>query len=137
MILTSTLEPYEVERIVRVVSAQSYESNLGCGPYAGIFGLPREMKTMRDGRIRLAFCLRTHDCTKPGSRRTAMRGYRSIHASWQAHRDVMTAIFEADPKAHLKTAVATYDGRADFLDKFPETYYHQVGSQMFIGEMAV
>lgn len=139
MILTSTLTPSDVESIVNRISRENYEGNLACGPYAVMFGAPRFVKEMKDGRIRLSFCLRVRDCTKKGARRT-FSGKRWVSASWQAHYDVMDALFRADSTAHLKTGLATYEGRDDFLAKAPDTYYHNVGSMvnpMCIGDMDV
>lgn len=139
MILTSTLDAWDVECIVNRVSRENYEGNLACGPYAVMYGEPRLIKEMKDGRLRLSFCLRVRDCTKKGARRT-FSGKRWVGASWQAHYDVMDAIFQADPEAHLKTGLETYDGRTDFRVKAPDTYYHNVGSMvnpMCIGDMDV
>lgn len=131
MILTSTLTDDDVKAIVDRVSVDEYDGNLTCGPYSMMIGYPRLVKRMkRDGRIRLSFCLRGHTGRGPGCR-TSYSGRRTAAASWQAHRDVMKAIFEADPNAHLATSIATYNGKDDFLEKFPDTYWHNVGSQMF------
>jgi hypothetical protein len=139
MILTSTLTPQDVQNIVNLVSVDEYDGNLACGPYAMMFGTPRVIRVMKDGRIRLSFCLRTHNCRLKGSRFTHS-GRRSVAASWQAHYDVMEAIFKADPKAHLKTAVATYNGESEFRMLAGDTFYHNVGSivaPLYLGEAAV
>jgi len=51
-------------------------------------------------------------------------------ASWEAHRDVLRAIFVYDSQASVKTALATYRGARDFEAKFPATGCKNIGSQM-------
>lgn len=36
--------------------------------------------------------------------------------SWEGHRDFMVELFDMDPEASLKSALATYKGRQDFWD---------------------
>jgi hypothetical protein len=52
-------------------------------------------------------------------------------ACWHAHRDVMKELFARYPNAKLSSAMAKYDGRADFLANFEATGYANIGSQMF------
>ena len=66
---------------------------------------------------------------KPGSRKSAS-GRRGPWACWDAFRDVLAAIFIADPDALIRTAAATYRGAQDFLDKYPETGDRNVGSMV-------
>ncbi len=84
--------------------------------------------TWATGR-RVRFTLSTRDSHKHGSRRSSS-GRHMPKASWEAHRDVMEALFDADPHATLKTALATYRGRKDFHMKFPATAHKNVGSIM-------
>ena len=80
--------------------------------------------------VSISVSLRVNDSSGPGARRS-VRGHRMIAATWAAHRDVLTALFERCPDAKVRSKVANYDGRGDFLDKFPDTYYHNAGSALF------
>lgn len=48
---------------------------------------------------------------------------RIASACWHAHRDIFRAIFDINPDARIKTALAEYHGSDDFEDKFPATAY--------------
>ena len=98
------------------VSSSAYAGNV----YASI--------TWANGR-RVRFTLGTRDSHAHGSRRSAS-GRHMPKASWEAHRDVLQALFALDPDATIRTALATYRGRADFRDKFPATAHKNVGSTM-------
>ena len=69
---------------------------------------------------RVRFVLNTRDAWALGSR-TAASGRHMRKASWEAHRDVMVALFDVDPNAVIKTALATYRGRKHFYDTFERT----------------
>lgn len=81
----------------------------------------------RGNRVR--FTLETRDAWKHGSR-TSASGRHMRKASWEAHRDVLKALFELDPEATIRTALATYRGKADFEHQFPATAHKNVGSIM-------
>lgn len=83
--------------------------------------------TWSKGR-RVRFTIETRDAWKHGSR-TSASGRHMRKASWEAHRDVMTALFDADHDATIKTAFATYRGRKDFHDTFESTGNTNVGSK--------
>ena len=78
---------------------------------------------------RVRFTLETRDAWAHGSR-TSASGRHMRKASWEAHRDVLVALFDVDPDATIKTALATYYGRKDFHDKFPSTGGKNIGSQV-------
>lgn len=82
--------------------------------------------TWSKGR-RVRFTIETRDAWKHGSR-TSASGRHMRKASWEAHRDVMQALFQHDSHATIKTALATYRGIDDFNDKFPATAFKNVGS---------
>jgi len=84
--------------------------------------------TWAKGR-RVRFTIETRDAWKHGSR-TSARGRHMRKASWQAHYDVMQALFRFDRYAVIKTAFATYRGIADFEAKAPATAEQNVGSRM-------
>lgn len=50
-------------------------------------------------------------------------GRRINAACWHVHRDFLREIFDINPDAKVVSALATYDGQADFESKFPGTYY--------------
>lgn len=77
----------------------------------------------------IRFTLECKSSFDPGAR-TAASGRHMPKASWQAHRDLMRAIFDEDPQAWLKTGLATYTDRDDFLANFEATGDHNVGSRM-------
>jgi len=82
--------------------------------------------TWAKGR-RVSFTIRTRDSYKHGSR-TSASGRHMPKASWEAHRDVMRALFDVWPEASLRTALATYVGKEGFERDFPATANHNVGS---------
>lgn len=73
--------------------------------------------------------LRTADGRHPYARRSAS-GRRTNAADWFAHRDFLDALFLAEPRATVQSALATYRGRADFLAKYPATAHHEVRAPM-------
>lgn len=75
------------------------------------------------------FTIRTATGKSPAAR-TSATGRRINSANWEAHRVFMEHLFGLEPDARLKTAVADYQGKADFLAKFDDTYAHNVGSQI-------
>lgn len=70
----------------------------------------------------------------PGQRRSGnvMGGMRRINAvCWHAYRDVLTEVFDINPKAKVYTGMAKYLGRESFYDRFPETGHTNIGSMMY------
>lgn len=122
MLLKSTLGTTQLCSIINNVSTTRYARNL-------IGDVPDYPHVMRDGRKQIRFTLAVRDSYGAGAR-TSANGRHMPKASWQAHRDVMRCIFDQDPDAVLKTALATYHGRADFERKFEETGDRNVGSMM-------
>jgi hypothetical protein len=83
---------------------------------------------------RIDFTLRVRDSKKAGHRLSAggwNKQRRMVSACWHVHRDVMIEIFDINPSARLHTALAKYEGKTDFYEKYEETGYKNVGSQMF------
>ena len=66
---------------------------------------------------------------KRGSRKSAS-GRRGPWACWDSFRDVLAAIYIADPDALIRTGMATYRNAPDFLDKFQDTADTNVGSRV-------
>lgn len=74
------------------------------------------------GKTRMHFLLRP----LPGdagehTRRISRYGRRLWACTWEAHRDFMAVLFERDPEAVLRTALATYIGRDGFQANFRST----------------
>jgi hypothetical protein len=67
---------------------------------------------------------------EPGARRS-WSGRRIPAACWHAYRDVLAALFEQRPRATVRTALAVYRGREGFEQRYPDTAYQNIGSQMF------
>lgn len=133
MILKSKIiDPARLTEIVADVSRRLYDGNVAVGPYAGTIGEPSLKQTLSDGRHVVNWTLTCRSSQAPGHRRVGSPPYtplrRSIHASWQAHFDVMAAIYNVDPDAWIKTAVATYMNARDFACKAPATANYTVGS---------
>lgn len=63
----------------------------------------------------------------PGARRAAS-GRALACCSWEVFRDVLTELFRVYPGCHVRTAIITYRGRADFLLKYPATAAKNIGS---------
>lgn len=114
-----------VERAVDTVSLRSYRLTWkGDSPIGNVYCAI----TWARGR-RVRFTLETHDAHKHGSRKAAS-GRHMRKASWEAHRDVMAALFKLDPDAVIRTALATYRGKADFERQYPATAHANRGSVM-------
>lgn len=77
---------------------------------------------------RVRFTIETRDAWAYGSR-VAHSGRHMRKASWEAHRDVMRALFRLDPDAVIRTALATYRGADDFERQYERTGNKNVGSQ--------
>jgi hypothetical protein len=55
------------------------------------------------------------------------RGGRVHAVCWHGFRDFFRAVYRREPDAVFKTAIATYQGSADFEDRYPETGHRNVG----------
>ena len=73
--------------------------------------------------------VRTRSSREIGSRRS-WTGRRGPWACWHVFRDVIGGIMEVDETATVSTSLVTYRGREDFLTKFPETAWQNVGSMV-------
>ena len=67
--------------------------------------------------------LRCDTSRNPHARRSAS-GRRTIAADWETHRIFLAALFDAWPEAVVRTSLATYRGRDDFMCKHPETAHN-------------
>lgn len=121
MLLRSQIDMAELRRIIDKVSRETTGGNL--------LHESRFERMGRDRSIVIRFTLQVADSFGKGAR-TAASGRHMPKASWQAHRDVMRAIFASDPDATLQTALATYKGRDDFERRFEATGDQNCGSQM-------
>jgi len=69
----------------------------------------------------------------PGGRyqRLSHDGTRRVHAvCWHGHRDFMVRLFDEYPEARLKSAMADYRGRDDFIETHEATASRNIGSIM-------
>ena len=65
---------------------------------------------------------------EPCYRRISNTGRRVNAVCWHGHRDFLLWLFELCPDATLKTSLATYRGKEDFLKKFESTGWNNCGS---------
>jgi len=80
-------------------------------------------------KVRCRFVLRCHSSFGAGARKSAS-GRRLNSATWEVHKRVMRQIFSENPTAKIQSALATYDGAADFEEKHFATYHKNAGSMM-------
>lgn len=67
-----------------------------------------------------------------GSRRTSgSTARRSVSACWHAYRDVIAAVFEANPKARVRTSMESYIGVEGFRKNYPSTGWCNIGSEWY------
>lgn len=63
--------------------------------------------------------------------RKSPTGERPIRAlCWHGFRDFFKILFKLHPDAKIRTSITTYMGLSDFKAKYPDTAYHQIGSNM-------
>jgi hypothetical protein len=70
----------------------------------------------------------------PGQRRSAsyFSGQRRINAvCWHGYRDALIEVFNINPDAKVRTAMAKYLGRDSFYEEFPSTGRKNIGSLMY------
>ena len=84
-------------------------------------------ETGKRGRM-IRGVLRVRNSRAEGARLSAS-GRHTAAASWEAHRDFMSALFKLNPEGRIQSMLADYRGAEDFEQKFPGTHWHQVGSQ--------
>lgn len=70
------------------------------------------------------FMLRVRDLNGPGAKRGFGTRKKSAYASWYAHYDFMVTLFAIIPDGRIKTALADYNGFAEFWEKFDATGNH-------------
>lgn len=102
-----------VQDITRTVSEARYGGNVTLERHA------HTVRRTRNGET-VAFRTIVRDSRRAGARRSA-EGRRMPVACWHATRDVLAALFDADPDAVVTTALARYDGRDGFHRTFPGT----------------
>lgn len=116
MYITTDLSAEKLAAIVTEVSDTDYSGNLN-----------GEVELVR-GRTK-RFKMGTRDSHADGSR-TSWTGRHGRYACWHAFRDVLAAILLEDPKATIRTGMATYGGAQGFLDTYPGTADQNVGSMV-------
>lgn len=106
-----------VVEIIERVSREEYAGNLA----------PVDAKPLGQNDYGFRGRVKALDSHAYGAR-TSWSGRHGPWASWEAYRDVLTAIFEEWPHASVRTSLAHYKGREGFEDKYPRTAYYNVGS---------
>lgn len=113
---SKTLDAHGIAALAERVSEEQYDGNLT---------VESEPTRGRTVRVKLG----TADSYAHGSRRS-WSGRHGRWACWHAFRDVLTAIFNADPDATVRTSMTTYRGARGFLANYPGTADQNVGSLM-------
>lgn len=122
MRVVTTLSPNNLAYALDMALTEKYAGNV-------VWSDLNDFQGRRDGRWSYPrFTLQTRDAWAYGSR-TAASGRHMRKASWEAHREALAAIFDADPGAFVHSALADYHGRDDFLAKFPATGDKNIGSR--------
>lgn len=88
--------------------------------------IPGDSSEMRtpSGRLR-------KNSSIPYALRSSRGMLMSRYVCWHGHRDFLRAIFELSPDTYVRTKLAHYKGKNDFAQKYPDTYYTNVGSSMY------
>jgi hypothetical protein len=130
----------ELAEIVKMVSEDNYAGNVVSGSYAGSTDGSRRINSKC-----IAFTLRVLDSRGPGHRLSASEysryadnsragipgsRHRLTSACWHVHRDVMRKIFDFNPDARIKSAMADYRGVESFNAVHGYTGHHNSGSLM-------
>jgi hypothetical protein len=116
-ITSKILTGSDIRDIVRRVSDDDYAGNITI-----------DMNAVSTNSYRVK--LGTNDSKAHGSR-TSASGRHGKYLSWQGFRDVLAEVFLADPNARVYTGRESYLGAADFMEKFPDTAYANVGSEWY------
>ncbi|KKM00093.1 hypothetical protein LCGC14_1807910 [marine sediment metagenome] len=79
------------------------------------------------------FTLTVKDSAKPGHRLGHARNgsgqrRRIAAACWHVHRDVLTALFQQNPEARVKSMQADYTSKQNFEESFESSGLHNAGS---------
>ena len=119
MLIRSSLSTDQISTLVRRTSDDIYGGNV----------VVESISTERVSRngITVRVKIGTLNSRAHGSR-TSASGRHGRWASWHAFRDILIAVFDADPKAVVHTGIATYRGRDGFEATFPATAHRNVGS---------
>ena len=86
----------------------------------------------------LSFTLRLASGKDKFHRVSRCYGLEGLHSErrlncvcWHGHRNVMVEIFKRFPEAILHSSFASYRGKDGFETNYPDTFYRNIGSQMF------
>lgn len=113
-VTSKRLDAGALARIAESVADETYNGNIVA-------------ESSQVGVTRSRVRLNAADSRKIGARRS-FSGRHGRWSCWHAFRDVFAAWLMVDPNATIRTGVATYRGRDDFLAKFPETGNRNIGS---------
>lgn len=112
---------YEVEEIVKSVSAELYGGNVVITADSE----DRSSSRTKRAKARIAVL----DGRGLGARRS-VRGRHGGWACWHAYRDVIGGILERFPEVEVDTGMEKYVGWRGFVGTYPATEYTNVGSQV-------
>ena len=92
------------------------------------FGTPRRR---RDGRMQHTFTIRPALGDETYRKVSARTGRRIWAVCWHGHFQFMAELFDIDPHARIRSAMARYDGRDEFYRLAGDTRWLNVGSHTF------
>jgi len=128
MILRSQLiTEARLAHIINHISAERYESNLN-------FSIKQSYET-RKGWYVTQFRLSVKDCKGPGHKlgftiTKSGRRRRLSAACWHVFRDVIQGIYDTDTDAKVKTSIANYTNKENFMGWYEDTGNINIGSMM-------
>lgn len=115
--------------VVNTESRDKYDGNVYASDTDG-HDLVLSDVTTTSRSVSFRFRLRVRDYDRSGWRYSAS-GRRIRSASWEAHRDILRALFAAFGDAlTVTTAMATYKGPQGFEQNYPQTADRNVGSMI-------
>lgn len=101
----------EIQDTVDAVSERNYGNNLEI----------KDGAITKDGRA-LRFTLKCRN-SKGLAANKSSSGRRTTSATWEAHREVIHALFLRNMDARIQTVLADYRGYRDFMDNHMSTFY--------------
>lgn len=115
--------------VVNTTSREHYDGNVYASDTDG-YDLSVTDVTTTSRSVSFRFRLKVRDYDRGGWRYSAS-GRRIKSASWEAHRDILRALFAAFGDAlTVTTAMATYKGPQGFEQNYPQTANVNVGSMI-------
>jgi hypothetical protein len=108
-----------------------YEALARCDPNVSLNRVDR----MSGTGLRWQFTLRVKSSKGKYHRRSPdmpwRNGRRLVACCYHGHWEFLNHLFDIAPEAIVRTTMATYKGKRDFLEKAPAVAYHNQGSRMY------